>query len=636
MRKFRFTIGNRIIAGFLALILIFSINAVVTLVTVNSNDTVVNISNNILSPSVSLLKEFNTQVIRNQMLVTNWVYLQSDEKGKDALKDLHNEGFPELREQLQLKMEMWDDSVNQDRTLWVLYSMDSLLARERSEIMERLVEFEDYQDPITKFTAEEEIDGFVLPTTSAILDSLALVIAEKQEEDESIKEEINANSNRLSNITLILGTIILIAGIIVSILMARSITRPIISIKAVIQKLGAGELPEEGENRTTSNDEIGEMSMAVENLVVGLRSTSLFAENIGNGRYDADFNPLSDKDVLGNALIEMRDNLKKVAEEDKRRNWATEGIAKFGEILRKNNDNLERLADEIISNLIKYMGANQGGLYIIQQEEGDDDFMTLMACYAWDKKKYLDQKIYIGDGLTGQSWLEKDTIYLTEVPNDYVSITSGLGEANPRSILIVPLKVNEDIFGVIEVASFKEFASFEIEFVERIAESIASTISSVRITERTQNLLEESTNMTEMMRAQEEEMRQNMEELQATQEEMERSQRETEDKERIITATSLLFELSKTFSILSTNDLLPTYLGYTEGELNGKSFETLCVSSEAMITMRQSISEGKPWSGSLALYNSEQTAVNFWVAAGQTNDLSSGTEKYLLFASRTS
>ena len=272
-------------------------------------------------------------------------------------------------------------------------------------------------------------------------------------------------------------------------------------------KLGQGHLPDEQQSRKFNNDEIGEMAHAVENLVNGLKSTSNFAENIGRGNYDAEFTPLSEEDVLGNSLIEMRDNLKSVAEEDKRRNWSTSGLATFGEILRQNNDNIEKLSDDIISNLVKYLNCNQGGLYIINDDE-EEAYLELKACYAWDKKKYLEQRVHIGEGLTGQSWLEKDTVYLTEIPEDYITITSGLGEASPTSILIVPLKINDDVFGVLEIASFNEFKQYEIEFVEKIAESIASTVSSVKINEKTQRLLEESTEMTEQMRSQEEEMRQ--------------------------------------------------------------------------------------------------------------------------------
>lgn len=637
MKKFRLTISTKIIAGFALLILIFCIIVINTTVTVSRNNEVI-ADSRALSNSVTTLKDFNTLVIRNQMLVTNWVYLQSDEKGKAALRELHSATFPKIRQELNIQMEKWEgDSINIMRTKWALGKMDTLLQQEKLSIMETLVSFEDYQDPMTKFTAEEGIDSFVIPDTGEILDSLNVVIEAKKEDDDNAKDDIEERSDSLANATIILGVGMFILAIVFSFFLARSITRPINYIKNIIQKLGRGELPDDQIQTRVSNDEIGEMSAAVDNLVSGLRSTSNFAENIGNGHYDAEFQPLSEHDVLGNALIEMRNNLQSVAEEDKRRNWATEGLAKFGEILRQNNDNVEKLSDEIISNLIKYLKANQGGLYIIDSEDMDDDeVMTLKACYAWDKRKYLDQRISKGDGLTGQAWLEQGTIYLTEVPNDYVSITSGLGEANPRSILIVPLKVNDEVYGVVEIASFRNFETYEIEFVERIAESIASTISSVKITERTQSLLEESTNMTEMMRAQEEEMRQNMEELQATQEEMERSQRETEDKERIITSTSVFFELNERFQIISTNSLITPMLGYPEGELNSKMFQVIAVDDSQLEKMRNTIADGNPWAGIVSLRHSEGAELEFHLSAGKSVDMSTNSDKYLIFATRLS
>ncbi len=275
----------------------------------------------------------------------------------------------------------------------------------------------------------------------------------------------------------------------------------------------------------------------------------------------------------------MRNNLARVAEEDKKRNWSTEGLALFGEILRKNNNNLNKLSDEIIANLVKYLSANQGGLFIIDEGEHDEPFMTLLSCYAWDKKKFVDEKILKGEGLAGQVWQEMDTVYLTDVPDNYVKITSGLGDANPRSILIVPLKVNDQIFGVVEIASFNEFSENEIEFVEKIAESIASTISSVKVNARTQKLLEESQEMTEQMRSQEEEMRQNMEELQATQEEMQRSQAEAESTMEALNASIAYMEFDLDGKILNVNERCLDILHYKKDDLLGE-YHRILVSKE--------------------------------------------------------
>src|SRR6187551_2995625 len=267
----------------------------------------------------------------------------------------------------------------------------------------------------------------------------------------------------------------------------------------------------------------------------------------------------------------MRNNFLKVVEDDKKRNWATEGLATFGEILRTNTNDIVKLSDEIIANLVKYLKANQGGLYIVDDAAADEETtMSMKACYAWDKKKYLNHKIHRGEGLAGQAWQEGDTVYLTEVPQNYVRIVSGLGDANPTAVLIVPLKVNDQIFGVVEIASFGEFQDFEIEFVQKIAESIASTISSVKINARTQRLLEESQQMTEQMRAQEEEMRQNMEELQATQEEMQRSQAETDSTLTAIHSSQSVAEYAVDGSLTKVNSNYLELFGYTQDEVVGE------------------------------------------------------------------
>ncbi|MDD2278993.1 MAG: PAS domain S-box protein [Bacteroidales bacterium] len=250
-----------------------------------------------------------------------------------------------------------------------------------------------------------------------------------------------------------------------------------------------------------------------------------FVQKLKEGDIDVEYIP-EETDVLGKAIVNLRNTLKETKQEealrrkdDEQRNWSAEGLAKFAEILRTEKEDIEELSYSIISSLVKYINANQGGFYLLDDTDAGDKFFNLTACYAYERRKYADKKIGWGEGLVGACALEKQTTHLTKVPDSYLKITSGLGGANPKSIILVPLKVNDEVHGIIEIASFQPFEKHVVDFVEKVAESIASTISSVKINIRTAKLLRESQEQAETLQAQEEQMRQNMEELQATQEE---------------------------------------------------------------------------------------------------------------------
>lgn len=570
----RFTIGNKIFAGFISLTLLFIINASVTFFAGNNIDEVVGQSSSTIRPSKDAINELILMVTRSKMLITNWVYLPSNTDDKQALRDLQNFDYPALKDKITKLMPQWE-SDSQRMLMDTVFTKFETMTAAQKDIMAQLVTFENYEDGLTKLLAEDAIDSQIIPQTTAItklLDKIALKQAEVTAESDEL---LTDSTTRLRNITLILSAITVVLGLVSAFFMVRSITVPVNYLKAIVVKLSNGELVED-KNTKFNNDEIGEMAKAMDNLVNGLKATTLFAENIGKGNYDSNFRPLSESDVLGNALINMRDNLSRVADDDKKRNWATEGLAKFGEILRTNTNDLTKLTDEIILNLVKYLKANQGAIYIVDDvESGEEPTMSMKSCYAWDKKKFINQKIHKGEGLSGQAWQEGDLIYLTEVPQNYIRITSGLGDANPTSVLIVPLKVNDQIFGVVEIASFSAFRDFEMEFVQRIAESIASTISSVKINARTQRLLEESQEMTEQMRAQEEEMRQNMEELQATQEEMQRGQSESESTLRAINESLAVVEFDSEGHILKANHVFLDLMGYSMHEIEGEHHRIL-------------------------------------------------------------
>jgi PAS domain-containing protein len=325
----------------------------------------------------------------------------------------------------------------------------------------------------------------------------------------------------------ILGILLIIAagwGLITPIL------KKIIDVTGNIRQISLGRINHLKVSDHRNTDEIGEMISELNRLAEGLKQTSGFAHNIGEGNFDTEYKLLSDDDTLGNSLLEMRNSLQKaskeqevLAKEEERRNWGTEGLAKFAEILRRDNDSLETLSYNIVSNMVKYLGINQGAIFILDQNDaGAERVLEMKACYAYDRKKFATKQIHPGEGLVGSCYLEGAPIYMTDVPNEYINITSGLGEANPKAIYICPLKVNDITFGVIELASFHDFEPHQLDFIQKLGESIAATISSVNINIRTNKLLEQSKLQAEEMANQEEELRQNMEEMQATQEESRR------------------------------------------------------------------------------------------------------------------
>jgi PAS domain S-box-containing protein len=254
-----------------------------------------------------------------------------------------------------------------------------------------------------------------------------------------------------------------------------------------------------------------------------VNKVSGFIEAVSAGNYDIEMETADENDSLINTLVSMKNKLKQTSEDDRKRNWSTTGEAQIGEILRATISSSSELYDNIIKFLVKYTRSNQGGLFIYN-DESDAQYLELVACYAFERKKFLTKKIEPGDGLVGQCFLEGERMYLQDVPEEYVSITSGLGGSNPSAVLLVPMKVNEKTYGVIELASFNRFEEYQMQLVEKLAESIASTISAVRVNETTRILLEKTQQQAEEMKSQEEEIRQNMEELEATQEEMRRKQ----------------------------------------------------------------------------------------------------------------
>lgn len=365
----------------------------------------------------------------------------------------------------------------------------------------------------------------------------------------------------------------------------------------ILRRLEVGELPED---TLASKDELNDIIQASKNLSANLKKASDFALEIGEGRFEYKFQPSGEKDSLGNALVQMRDKLQAVAIEDKKRNWVTKGMADLGEILRS-NENFDELHYGIITFLVKYLDANQGAIFQVEEDEDENLTLKMMACYAYNRQKFLEKEVKPGEGLVGQVYLEKKSTVLTEIPEDYINITSGLGGTRPRSILICPVMTNETVNGVIEMASFKSFEDYQIDFVKKIGEQIASVISNIKINIRTTYLLQESQEQAEEMRAQEEEMRQNVEELEATQEEMARKELEISAQLEAINSTVAQIEFDPKGYVLKANKLFTEAMQYSLEEIQGKHHrifvDTELANSDEYHSLWENLANGKQQSG---------------------------------------
>ncbi|MDD2548739.1 MAG: PAS domain S-box protein [Bacteroidales bacterium] len=327
----------------------------------------------------------------------------------------------------------------------------------------------------------------------------------------------------------------------------------------------------------------------------GINKNALFAKTIGEGNYNAPFELTNNDDILGKSLLVMRDNLLSNNMKEAEQNWITKGKDEVSHILRLHN-NIENLSYEVLVKLINYINIIQGALYLYDEDTKE---LSSLATYAYNRKKYVNQKFKIGEGLIGQCAYEQDIVYRTEIPDDYTTITSGiLGDKKPKSLIIVPLVTDEKLQGVLEFASIEDSIQEKtIRFLREMGEIIARTIFNLSINQKTEKLLLEAQQMTQELKENEEELRQNAEEMRSTHEELEHSNHQLESKIQEVENAqkrlhSLLENASEIISIYSSSQKL-TYispsvtkiLGYTPQEMmDGKDIDRLTRRGEQELT----------------------------------------------------
>ncbi|MBA3579851.1 MAG: HAMP domain-containing protein, partial [Gemmatimonadaceae bacterium] len=237
-------------------------------------------------------------------------------------------------------------------------------------------------------------------------------------------------------------------------------------------------------------------------------------------------------DELKGNLNQMIANLKETTDKNTEQDWLKTNLAKFSRMMQGQKD-LETVSRLIMSELTPLVSAHHGAFYLMEESSGTPLF-RLIASYAFKERKNVSNVFQLGEGLVGQSALEKKPILLTNVPDDYVTIMSGLGEAPPRNIIVLPVLFEGEVKAVIELASFQPFSQIHQLFLDQLSESVGVVINMISANMRTADLLEQSQGLTHELQSQSEELKTQQEELKKTNVELEQQAKTLRTSEELL------------------------------------------------------------------------------------------------------
>ncbi len=339
-------------------------------------------------------------------------------------------------------------------------------------------------------------------------------------------------------------------------------------------------------------------------LVHNLKKLEDFTESLKKRDYEYHYEKWSKFDKIGENLIKLNSFLAETRKveiekqkEQERLLWLNEGLSKFIEILKYQVIEIKDLAYKITSQIVEYINAAEGGFFIVQtDDETGEKYLELLAAYSMHKEKLVRRKIPFGVGFVGRVAIEKQTLYLTEIPETYTKISTALGYAKPKSIAVLPLLFNEEVIGVIELASFSFLSELQLEFLERISENISANLAMWRASQQTAKLLKETREQAKIQQEQQQTLQQHLKELEKLREESEQREIELNSIIKAVDTTALLAEYDVNGYIISANNRFLTTLGLSEAQIIGKhhkQFTSFDVNSQEYRTFWSDLLEGK-------------------------------------------
>ena len=304
---FQFTIGRKLGSGFGILIFLTVVAFTLTNYTLNESKTEIDEMVNNVIPSVAKFEELKSDLQRSYNLITRWKHITSSDDApfKTSLRRLINERHPALMKQLQALEPGWDDQTRKS-FLKIKGQTDSLYLYYKSEIMDQLINWDSYTNPLIDAMANDALDNINVMTDDIFLNLDQVIAAQKKRANEK-ETKMVSSFNFLGLFVKFLGVMLVVGGVLIAIFTVRSIVKPVKLLKGQLNSMSLGILP--SERIASSNDEIGDMNTALNHLIDSMERTTEFARQVGSGNFESYFKPLSDQDKLGQALLRMRKDL---------------------------------------------------------------------------------------------------------------------------------------------------------------------------------------------------------------------------------------------------------------------------------------------------------------------------------------
>ena len=354
--------------------------------------------------------------------------------------------------------------------------------------------------------------------------------------EEYHQEAQQERDNAARSMVLLLACAVLAAAL-VAWLTTRSIILPLGQVVARIKAVAVGDFGEDLDMRR--GDEIGQLAEAFRDMRAGLKDKAAAAQAVAEGDLSQAVVPVGKRDALGLALERMIMALRQAAEANARNDWVKTGKNELAQLLTGEPD-LRTLADRVTGFLATYLNAQVGALFVL----GRDETLFLTGSYAYTLPKSQSGAFRLGQGLVGQAALTGKPISVSELPEDYIRVNSGLGESQPRHLVVVPLPHECRVKGVLELGSFEELSEDKLTFLAAVSESIGQALATVENQARLRQLLEQTQLQAETLQSQQEELhavneeleqqaqalRTSEEELRQQQEELQAANEELSDK----------------------------------------------------------------------------------------------------------